>query len=110
MGLAGTDVTKEVADIVLTDDNFASIVNAVKYGRTIFNNIKSFVRYQLSTNVAALSLMFAAPALGMPLPLLPIQILWINIMVDGPPALALGAEPPSQDEMKSPPAIQRQAS
>ncbi len=103
MGFAGTDVTKEVADIVLTDDNFASIVNAVKYGRTIFNNIKSFVRYQLSTNVAALSLMFAAPVLGMPVPLLPIQILWINIMVDGPPALALGAEPPSRDEMKKPP-------
>ena len=103
MGLTGTDVTKEVADIVLTDDNFSSIVNAVKYGRTIFNNIKSFVRYQISTNVAALSLMFAAPALSLPLPLLPIQLLWINIMIDGPPALALGAESPSQDEMKKPP-------
>lgn len=100
MGISGTDVTKEVADIVLTDDNFSSIVNAVKYGRTIFNNIKSFIRYQVSTNVAALTLMFAAPVLGLPLPLIPVQLLWINIMVDGPPALALGAEPPSQNEMK----------
>jgi Ca2+-transporting ATPase len=103
MGISGTDVTKEVSDIVLTDDNFTSIVSAVKYGRTIFNNIKSFVRYQISTNVAALSLMFAAPALSLPLPLLPIQLLWINIMIDGPPALALGAEPPSHEEMKKPP-------
>ncbi|HIH30609.1 TPA: calcium-translocating P-type ATPase, PMCA-type [Candidatus Micrarchaeota archaeon] len=103
MGLAGTDVTKEVSDIVLTDDNFASIVSAVKYGRTIFNNIKSFVRYQLSTNVAALSLMFAGPVFTGQLPLIPVQILWINIMIDGPPALALGAEPPSKDEMNRPP-------
>jgi len=103
MGISGTDVTKEVADIVLTDDNFTSIVNAIKYGRTIFNNIKSFVRYQISTNVAALSLMFAAPALALPLPLMPLQLLWINIMIDGPPALALGAEPPSNEEMKKPP-------
>lgn len=103
MGITGTDVTKEVAEIVLTDDNFSSIVSAVKYGRTIFNNIKSFVRYQLSTNVAAISLMFAAPALSMPLPLLPLQILWINIIMDGPPAVALGAEPSSGDEMQKPP-------
>ncbi len=103
MGISGTDVTKELSDMVLTDDNFTSIVNAVKYGRTIFNNIKSFVRYQISTNVAALSLMFAAPALSLPLPLLPLQLLWINIMIDGPPALALGAEPPSHDEMRKPP-------
>ncbi|VVC02156.1 Potassium-transporting ATPase ATP-binding subunit [uncultured archaeon] len=103
MGITGTDVTKQVSDIILTDDNFASIVSAVKAGRTIFNNIKSFVRYQISTNVAALSLMFAAPVFGLPLPLIPVQILWINIMIDGPPALALGAEPASQDEMKKPP-------
>ncbi len=107
MGVVGTDVTSEVSDIVLTDDNFSSIVNAVKYGRTIFNNIKSFVRYQISTNVAAISLMFAAPALSLPLPLLPLQLLWINIMIDGPPALALGAEPPSKDEMKRPPRDQK---
>jgi Ca2+-transporting ATPase len=103
MGITGTDVSKEVSEIVLTDDNFASIVSAIKYGRTVFNNIKSFVRYQLSTNVAALCLMFSAPLLGMPLPLLPVQILWINIMIDGPPALALGAEPPSNEEMKKKP-------
>jgi Ca2+-transporting ATPase len=103
MGIAGTDVSKEVADIVLTDDNFASIVNAVRYGRTIFANIKSFVRYQLTTNVAALLFMFLAPAFGLPLPLLPLQILWINIIMDGPPALALGAEPPAKDVMQKPP-------
>ncbi|MFA6907507.1 MAG: calcium-translocating P-type ATPase, PMCA-type, partial [Candidatus Micrarchaeia archaeon] len=103
MGLAGTDVTKEVSDIVLTDDNFASIMHAVRYGRTTYNNIKSFVRYQISTNVAALLLMFGTPALGLPIPLLPLQILWINIMVDGPPALALGAEPPKHTEMEMPP-------
>ena len=79
MGITGTDVTKEVADIVLTDDNFSSIVNAIKYGRTIFNNIKSFLRYQVSTNVAALTLMFAAPVLGLPLPLIPVQLLWLVI-------------------------------
>jgi len=103
MGISGTDVSKEVSDVVLTDDNFASIVNAVRYGRAIFNNIKSFVRYQISTNVAALSLMFAAPALGLALPLNPIQILWINIMIDGPPALALGAEKPALDIMQKAP-------
>jgi len=109
MGITGTDVTKEVADIVLTDDNFSSIVNAVKYGRAIFNNIKSFVRYQISTNVAALTLMFSAPVLSLPLPLLPIQILWINIMIDGPPALALGAEKPALDIMGKPPRDPKQS-
>ena len=103
MGITGTDVSKEVADIILTDDNFASIVSAIQYGRTIFANIKSFVRYQISTNIGALGLMFATSALSMPLPLLPIQILWINIMVDGPPAIALGSEPPTGKEMKMPP-------
>jgi Ca2+-transporting ATPase len=103
MGITGTDVSKEVSDMILTDDNFASIVSAIKYGRAIFDNIKSFVRYQISTNVAALTLMFSAPVLNLPLPLNPIQILWINIMVDGPPALALGVEPPSGDVMKRPP-------
>ncbi|MCX6770180.1 MAG: cation-transporting P-type ATPase, partial [Candidatus Micrarchaeota archaeon] len=103
MGLSGNDVSKGVADIVLTDDNFTSIVHAVRYGRAIFSNIKAFVRYQISTNVAALSLMFTAPMLSFPLPLLPLQLLWINIIVDGPPALALGVEPPSHDEMDQPP-------
>jgi Ca2+-transporting ATPase len=103
MGISGTDVTKEVADIVLSDDNFASIVRAVRYGRTTFSNIKSFVRYQLSTNVGAVLLMFAALAFRLPLPLLPLQILWINVMVDGPPALALGMEPSSRNEMNAPP-------
>ena len=103
MGVSGTDVSKEVADIVLVDDNFASIVSAIHYGRVIYNNIRSFVRYQLSTNIAAISLMFSAPALSLPIPLIPLQILWINIMVDGPPAIALGAEPSTNTEMQAPP-------
>ena len=109
MGITGTDVTKEVSDIVLTDDNFASIMHAVRYGRTTFNNIKSFVRYQISTNVAALLLMFGTPVMGLPIPLLPLQILWINIMVDGPPALALGAEPSKHSEMDVPPRDPKEA-
>ena len=109
MGLSGTDVTREVSDIVLTDDNFASIVSAIRYGRNMFNNIKSFVRYQVSTNVAALCLMFAAPALALPLPLSPLQLLWINVMIDGPPALALGVEAPAGDEMEKPPRNPRAA-
>ena len=103
MGITGTDVTKEVADIVLTDDNFATIVKAIKYGRTIFNNIKNFIRFQFSTNVAALATMFASALVGLPLPFSPIQILWINIIMDGPPALALGVEPPAANEMEKPP-------
>ncbi len=103
MGITGTDVTKEVADIVLTDDNFATIVKAIKYGRTVYNNIKNFIKFQFSTNVAALVTMFASALAGFPLPLSPIQILWINIIMDGPPALALGVEPPAANEMEKPP-------
>lgn len=103
MGTTGAEVTKEVSDMVLMDDNFASIVSAIEYGRTLIDNIRSFIRFEFSTTVAALSAMFAAPALGLPLPLNAIQILWINIIMDGPPALALGVEPPSGDEMERQP-------
>jgi len=93
MGKAGTDVTKEAADMVLTDDNFATIVSAVREGRTIYDNIGKFVRFQLSTNIGALLTVGLAPLLGMPIPFTAVQILWINIIMDGPPAMALGVDP-----------------
>lgn len=106
---SGTDVSKGVSDMVLVDDNFATIAKAVEYGRNIYDNICNFVRYQLSTNVGAIMVMFGAPLFGFPLPLTAVQILWINIIMDGPPALALGAEPPSHTEMGRPPRPPKQA-
>ena len=103
MGLTGTDVAKEAADMVLTDDNFASIVRAVGEGRAIYDNIVKFVRFQLSTNFGAIISMFAAPFLGLPLPFNPIQILWVNIIMDGPPAMALGVDPARPGIMDEPP-------
>ena len=93
MGIAGTEVTREAATMVLTDDNFATIVGAVKEGRTIYDNIVKFVRFQLSTNVGAILTVLGAQLLGMPMPFTAIQILWINIIMDGPPAMTLGLEP-----------------
>ncbi len=103
MGITGTDVSKEAAAMVLTDDNFASIVSAVREGRTIYDNIVKFVRFQLSTNFGALSAVFTASLLGLPLPFNPIQILWVNIIMDGPPALALGADKARPGIMDDPP-------
>lgn len=93
MGITGTEVTKEAATMVLTDDNFATIVGAVKEGRTIYDNIVKFVRFQLSTNVGAILTVLGAQLLGLPTPFTAIQILWINIIMDGPPAMTLGLEP-----------------
>lgn len=93
MGITGTEVTKEAATMVLTDDNFASIVRAVKEGRTIYDNLVKFVRFQLSTNMGALGTVLGASLLGWPVPLNPIQILWVNMIMDGPPAMALGVDP-----------------
>ena len=103
MGVTGTDVTKEAATMVLTDDNFATIVHAVEGGRTIYDNIVKFVRFQLSTNIGAILTVFISPFLGLPLPFSPIQLLWINIIMDGPPAMALGVDPAHSDIMNHPP-------
>jgi len=99
MGLTGTDVAREAATMVLTDDNFATIVKAVKEGRTIYDNIIKFVRFQLSTNIGAILTVLLAPFMGLPLPFTPIQLLWVNIIMDGPPAMALGVDPAQPDMM-----------
>jgi Ca2+-transporting ATPase len=103
MGIAGTDVAREAADMVLLDDNFATIVAAVEEGRIIYDNIRKFVKYLLSCNSGEIWVMFIAPFLGMPLPLLPLQILWMNLVTDGLPALALGVEPADRNTMRRPP-------
>jgi len=103
MGITGTDVTKEAADMVVTDDNFASIAAAVEEGRGIFDNIRKTIYFLLSCNVSEVLVMLFAALIGLPLPLLPIQILWMNLVTDGFPALALAVDPKSPDLMKQPP-------
>jgi Ca2+-transporting ATPase len=103
MGVTGTDVAKEAADMVLTDDNYASIVDAVEQGRVIYSNIRKFVFYLLSCNMAEIAVIFIAILAGLPSPLTPIQLLWLNLITDGAPALALGMEKGDPDIMVQPP-------
>jgi Ca2+-transporting ATPase len=103
MGLAGTDVTKAASDMIVTDDNFASIAAAVEEGRGIYDNIRKSVHYLLSCNLSEVLVMFGTTVAGLPLPLLPAQILWINLVTDGLPALALAADPYAPDLMRRPP-------
>ncbi|NXG79763.1 AT2C2 ATPase, partial [Baryphthengus martii] len=103
MGQAGTDVSKEAANMILVDDDFSTVMNAIEEGKGIFYNIKNFVRFQLSTSISALSLITLSTVLNLPNPLNAMQILWINIIMDGPPAQSLGVEPVDKDTIKQPP-------
>jgi Ca2+-transporting ATPase len=103
MGITGTDVSKEAADMVLLDDNFATIVSAVKEGRTIYDNIRKFVRFSVAGNIGKVLVMLLAPFLGKPIPLLPLQLLWLNLLTDGLLGLGMGVEAPEKNTMNRPP-------
>ena len=103
MGITGTDVAKEASSLVLLDDNFATIKSAIKEGRNIYENIRKFIRYLLASNVGEILVMLFAMLLALPLPMVPIQILWVNLVTDGLPAMALGLDKAEGDVMKRTP-------
>ena len=109
MGMRGTEVAKEAADIVLTDDNFSTIVKAIEGGRSIYANIAKFVHLMFTSNLGEIIVIFIPIAAGFPLPLLPLQILWINLVTDVFPALALAVEPPAPDTMMRRPLSSRES-